>query len=494
MSVVGPGHEPFAAISPRAGRALLAGAALLLAASGAAAGEALPVPLPGQVLETLARHRLPADSLSVYVQGVDAEGPLLAHLADRARVPASLMKLVTALAGLERLGPNFRWTTRVYAGGAIEAGRLDGDLYLEGGGDPWLVTERFWRLLQRIRERGVIDVGGDVVIDDTWFDGPAGDPGAFDGKPYRTYNALPAATLLNFNATVFHLWPEPRRGRVRVTLDPPSTTLRVDNRIALSGAPCPGGHPVLDLRVVPASGTAALRLSGAYPAACGPFSLSRSITDSALHVLGAFEALWRGMGGGIGGSLRRGRVPEQARELVRWPSEPLAQVVRGMNKFSNNVMSRQLLLTLGAEAEGGRATVQNGRAVVARWLAERGFAPRDIVVDNGSGLSREARASARALARLLLMAWHSPVMPEFVSSLPIAAVDGTLGRRFRGSRLAGRMHLKTGLLDHVRSAAGYVLDASGRRYVVVMLHNHENVHRGPGTRVQDALLEWLIAR
>ena len=477
-----------------AGRALLAGAALLLAASGTAGGETTARPLPDVVLEALARHHLPADSLSVYVQGVDAEGPLVEHHADRARVPASLMKLVTTLAGLELLGPGFRWTTRVYADGAIEEGRLDGDLYLRGGGDPWLVTERFRHLLWRIREGGVRDVEGDVIVDDTYFDVSAGDPGAFDGRPWRTYNALPAATLLNFNSTTFRLWPEHRPGRVRVTLDPPSTTLQVDNRIELSGAPCDGPYPAPDLRVEVAGAAATLRLSGGFPAACGPFSLSRSITDSATHVLGAFEALWRGMGGRIGGSLRRGAVPENARELLAWPSEPLAQVLRVMNKYSNNVMSRQLFLTLAAESGGGRARVEAGRAVVARWLLEHGLGSRDVLPDNGSGLSRSARASARALARLLLAAWRGPAMPEFVASLPLAAVDGTLRRRFRGSRLAGRLHMKTGLLAHVRSAAGYLLSASGRRYVVVMLHNHEDVHLGTGTRVQDALLEWLVGQ
>ena len=477
-----------------AGRARLAGAALLVALSGTAGGETTTRPLPDRVLEALARHDLPADSLSVYVQGVDAEGPLVEHHPDHARVPASLMKLVTTLAGLEVLGPGFRWTTRVYAGGAIEEGRLDGDLYLRGGGDPWLVTERFRHLLSRIRDRGVRDIGGDVVVDDTYFDVPAGDPGAFDGQPWRTYNTLPAATLLNFNSTAFHLWPERRQGRVRVSLDPPSTTLRVDNRITLSGAPCRGRYPAPDLRIEVAGEAATLRLGGEFPAACGPFSLSRSITDSATHVLGAFEALWRGMGGRIGGSLRRGPVPEDAGELLAWPSEPLAQVIRVMNKYSNNVMSRQLLLTLAAESGGGRGRVEAGRAVVARWLAGHGLGSRDILLDNGSGLSRSARASARALARLLLTAYRGPVMPEFVSSLPLAAVDGTLRRRFRGSRLAGRLHMKTGLLDHVRSAAGYLLSTSGRRYVVVMLHNHENVHLGTGTRVQDALLEWLIGQ
>lgn len=467
---------------------------MLVALSGTAVGETPARPLPDRVLEVLARHHLPADSLSVYVQGVDAEGPLVEHHPDRARVPASVMKLVTTLAALELLGPGFRWTTRVYAGGPIEEGRLDGDLYLKGGGDPWLVSERFRRLVWRIREGGVRDVEGDVVVDDTLFDVPAGDPGAFDGRPYRAYNALPAATLLNFNSTTFRLWPEHRRGRVRVTLDPPSTTLRVDNRIVLGAAPCRGPWQVPDLRVEAGGGSATLRLDGEFPAACGPLSLSRSITDSATHVLGAFEALWRDMGGRIGGSLRRGRVPGNAREVLAWPSEPLAGVIRAVNKFSNNVMSRQLLLTLAVESGGGRGRVEDGRAVVARWLVERGLGPRDVVVDNGSGLSRSARASARALARLLLTAWRGPVMPEFVSSLPLAAVDGTLRRRFRGSRLAGRLHLKTGLLDHVRSAAGYVLSASGRRYVVVLLHNHEDVHRGAGTRVQDALLEWLAGQ
>jgi D-alanyl-D-alanine carboxypeptidase/D-alanyl-D-alanine-endopeptidase (penicillin-binding protein 4) len=165
-----------------------------------------------------------------------------------------------------------------------------------------------------------------------------------------------------------------------------------------------------------------------------------------------------------------------------------------MNKFSNNVMSRNLLLTLGAERHGEPGTVAKGRRAVRAWLQDTGIDTQSLVIDNGAGLSRAARASARLIGEMLLDVHKSPYMPEFVASLPLAAIDGTMKKRFRNKPLEGRMHIKTGLIDHVRAMGGYMLNRNGRTFVVVLLQNYRNIHKGVGTRAQDALLEWLFDR
>ena len=472
-------------------RRLLAGIAIVALPGAILATDAHLTELPESVQKALERNRLPPESLSVYVQAVDAEIPLIAHRDDVARNPASVMKVVTTLAGLEVLGPGYRWTTRVYVDAPIRERRLQGNLYLKGGGDPYLVTEKLWQLLRRVRAQGLVDIDGDLVVDNSYFDVPDGDPGAFDQRPFRSYNALPAAMLVNFKSTRFDFWPDRYNREVRVTLDPPSSWVEVRNRLKLVNGRCNGRQHKMGLKIIPGEGPDTVRFRGDYPAACGPFSLQRTLTQSSAHVFGAFDALWREMDGTISGGMREGAVPEDAELLVAFESDPLSVLIRGMNKFSNNVMTRQLLLTLGAEGGDGPGTLDNAREAVAQWLIGRGLDPEALVIDNGSGLSRDARASARLLGTLLLAAYRSPLMPEFMSSLPLAAVDGTLRRRFDDGPLAGRMHLKTGLIDHVRSIAGYVVSASGNRFVVVMLHNHKNVHQGSGTRVQDALLDWL---
>jgi len=173
-------------------------------------------------------------------------------------------------------------------------------------------------------------------------------------------------------------------------------------------------------------------------------------------------------------------------------SPALAQVVRDMNKFSNNVMARQLFLTLGAEGAGEPATPEKADRVIREWLAGKGLSVPELILENGSGLSRSERISARNLGLLLLSSFRSPVMPELIASLPLAAVDGTMKKRLSDADVAGQAHIKTGSLTGVRSIAGYVLDAQGRRLVVVSMVNHPNA--GNAQAAQDALLAWIYNR
>jgi D-alanyl-D-alanine carboxypeptidase/D-alanyl-D-alanine-endopeptidase (penicillin-binding protein 4) len=191
--------------------------------------------------------------------------------------------------------------------------------------------------------------------------------------------------------------------------------------------------------------------------------------------------------------LRNAETPADAEPIVTFASLPLSAIIEHVNKHSNNVMARQLLFTLGAEVLGRPGTESGGRKVIMDWLGQQGLGSASIEIDNGAGLSRAARITAGDLAALLLHAWRQPYMPEYVSSLALAGHDGTLRRRFADNSLNGRAHMKTGSLDHVTALAGYLQSRSGRRFAVVMLHNHTDVHRGPGQEAQEALLRWLNA-
>jgi D-alanyl-D-alanine carboxypeptidase/D-alanyl-D-alanine-endopeptidase (penicillin-binding protein 4) len=187
--------------------------------------------------------------------------------------------------------------------------------------------------------------------------------------------------------------------------------------------------------------------------------------------------------------VREGSASPAARLVYVHESEPLAEIVRDINKFSNNVMARQLFLTLGAELGGPPARSEEAARVIKAWVAAKKIAAPELALENGSGLSRIERISAQHLAALLLAVWRSPVMPEFVSSLPVVASDGTMRKRLRGERVAGNAHIKTGLLSDARAIAGYVLDRGGRRHVVVMIVNHPKAPQADAA--MDALLEWV---
>ena len=469
-------------------------AAAVLAAPLAVAADGLP----GPVEAALERHRLPADSLSVWVRDVAEERPLVSHRPDLARNPASTIKLLTTLAALEELGPAYQWKTDVHVAGPVRAGRLEGDLVIVGSGDPFLVVEQLWRLLAAVRARGIETVAGRLVIDNTRFsvaDEPPGED--FDGKPYRAYNALPDAFLVNFNA--FDVVVEPGEGGARVWTEPPVAGLTVRNRVALgnggcarrvlrfavSGALAAGSPPDAPLPVI--------TVSGRFPRGCRRWSFPRTALPPVRFADAVVRALWSQMGGRIEGGLALAPVPDGAPRRHRHRSPPLAWAVRGINKFSNNVMARNLLLTLGAERFGAPGTKDKGRRAVRAWLERRGIDAPGLHLANGAGLSRDTRISARSLGHVLLAGERSRLRPEFAASLALASVDGTMRRRLARNARADRVRMKTGMLEGVRAMAGYVRTRSGRTLAVVSLQEHPGVHRGGrGTAVQDALLEWLL--
>ncbi len=446
--------------------------------------------LPAPVLQALAAAQIPASSVAVVVQPVDATTPLIEHNAAQAMNPASVMKLLTTYAALDLLGPAHVWPTTAWSDGPPADGALAGNLYLKGSGDPRFAIEHLWALLRQLRVRGIEQIGGDIVLDASAFATPDFNPAAFDNQPMRPYNVGPSGLLINFQALRFSL--QPADGLVRIFQETPSEGLRVDNRLRLIAGPCPSDWKdriVLGLK--PEGGGQRLEITGSYAALCGERALNLTPLPPAEQASGLIRALWRELGGSFLGVVRYGRLPTGSTPLARHESPPLTEIVRDINKFSNNVMARQLFLSLGGEPEGKGppATAARAGQRLGEWLERRSLSFPELVVDNGSGLSRRERISAGSLNRLLLDAWRHPLMPEFVSSLPLTGIDGTMRKRLNGGAPAGRAHIKTGTLDGVKTAAGYALDASGRPLAVTMLINDPRA--SAGTPAIDALLTWV---
>ncbi len=448
--------------------------------------------VPGSVQRVLDAHKISADTFSVVVQRVDADVPLLAVNPDRLRNPASTMKLLTTFVALEALGPAYRWKTEAYLGGGLADGVLDGDLYIKGYGDPYMVMERFWLFLRQMRQRGLTDIRGDLVIDNSYFDLPPTDRGAFDGQPLRTYNVVPDAFLVNFQAISFIFNPDPITNRVEIIADPMPVNLDIRNQIQLNGGRCGGFQGGIVIDAAPRTEPDRVTFSGQMGSRCREYRLSRALLSAPTFAYGVFRGLWEESGSSLDGGMRVAKVPPEFEPFHVMQSVPLSDVIRSVNKWSNNVMARHLLLTVGVERFGAPATVGKGRRAAMDVLGERGLDFPGLRIDNGAGLSREARISARSLARLLLAADQSIYRAEFVSSLAVAGLDGTMRRRFREQDLAGRMHLKTGRLDDVFSMVGYVRSRSGHEYVVVAIHNGPDADRGPGEEAQSALLRWVV--
>lgn len=465
---------------------------LLLGMTAASAAMPAETGLPAPVSRILDIRDVPERSLSALALDLDSGEALVSFNADRARNPASTMKLVTTLAALDLLGPTYRWKTEIYALGELTDGRLDGDLLIKGYGDPFLVTERVWQMLRLVRQAGIHEIDGNLLIDDSYFDVGEYDPGEFDRQPLRAYNVAPNALLMNFKVVRYWFEPDHDRNAVRVWVDPPLENLRVENRLSLRRGYC-GGYQ-RGITITANEAIDKMIFSGGFPTGCKSYAMDRTALSHNEFSYGLFMSIWRESGGEFRGGWMNATVPEEAEPLVTFESVPLADIVASVNKNSNNVMARQVLYTLSAEAVGPPGTEAGGREVIESWLAETGIELPTLRLDNGAGLSRDARISASEFGALLDFAWRQPYMPEYVASMALSGLDGTLRRKFGDAELAGQAHLKTGSLDDVSAIAGYLQASSGRRFAVVMMLNHEGVHRGPGEEAQIALLRWLYAQ
>ena len=449
--------------------------------------------LPKPIDFVIRGHRIPSDAYSLYVREIGQQDPVLAVNPETPFNPASVIKIIPTLAALELLGPAYRWKTEVYTLGNISNGVLQGDLLFKGHGDPHLVIEDFRKILEELRRRGIRDITGDLLIDASWFSIAHENPGAFDNDPYRTYNVLPNAFLVNFKAVNFHFYPAANGRNVRVHPEPELAGLEIDNRLRLRKRRCGGFQRGIAVTVPDDNAADQVIFSGRFPAGCNHYILSRSLLTHETYAYGAFKSTWQQLGGSIAGQVRTAAAPVTGKPFLVHHSKPLSDIIRLINKFSNNVMTRQLLLTLGAELHEQPGTVGKGIRVIEHYLTGLGLDTQGLNIDNGSGLSRDVRIPAKLLADILEYAWTIPYRPEFISSLSITGVDGTAKYRLRHKAASGYAHVKTGTIDEVSAVAGYVYARSGREYIVAGMMNRKLAHKGHGKELMNALISWVYS-
>ena len=473
--------------------------------------------LPASVAEVFTRAGVPLANVSVLVQEAgSAKPPILALNTAKSMNPASVMKLVTTYAALDMLGPAYSFRTDVFVLGEVNNGVLRGDLAFKGYGDPKLTVERFWLLLRQLRERGLQEIRGDIVLDKSFFDVPPHDAAKFDGEALRAYNVGPDALMLNFKAVRFGFAPNVDQKSVSIAPDIRPAQLEVGNNVKLTEGNCGEWKDRVKIDVQypqsPENTQVKVNFTGSYPRSCGEKIWNVSLLDHNRFFGGAFAKMWSDLGGTWKGAVKAQSIPASARLIAQSESAPLSDIVRDVNKYSNNVMARQVFLTLSGTPVADVALVQamgespaasgvepalRGEAkrsekLIKEWLNLKGVAAPELVMENGSGLSRIERISANTLGNMLQTAYKSSVMPEFLSSMPLLGVDGTMRKRSRTEGVAGQAHIKGGTLSDVRAIGGYVLDKSGKRWIVVLIVNDANA--AATQRAQDLLLAWVYGR
>ncbi|MDO7909286.1 D-alanyl-D-alanine carboxypeptidase/D-alanyl-D-alanine-endopeptidase [Pseudomonas sp. 22-AL-CL-001] len=461
------------------------------------AGLLLPLALPLQaapvnttlspkVQQALKANKLQDSALSLVTIPLDGPGTSTVFNADVSVNPASTMKLVTTYAALELLGPTFQWKTEFFTDGTLSNGVLNGNLYLKGGGDPKLNMEKLWLLMRDLRANGVRTITGDLVLDRSHFVQPNlpqfDDDGGDLNKPFLV---KPDALMVNLKALRFVARND--GGSVSVSVEPPIAKVRVDNQVkAVASRQCTGDvrySPVTDANGV------TVTITGQLGEGCNSQTYL-SLLDHPTYTAGAVRAIWGELGGVIQGRDRVENVPKSARLLARAFSPDLVEVIRDINKYSNNTMAQQLFLSIGAQfrtdADGDDARA--AQRVIRQWLARKGLTAPHLVMENGSGLSRAERVSTREMAALLQAAWKSPYAAEFMSSMPLVGMDGTMRKRLKRTAMMGEGHIKTGTLNTVRAIAGFSRDDNGTTWAVAAILNDPKPW-GAGAILDQVLLD-----
>lgn len=449
----------------------LALATLLLPLSGHAA-PTISNALPPSVAKALAANKISTNSLALVMVPLTGPGTTTLVNPDVSMNPASTMKLVTTYAALDILGPTHQWQTEFYTDGQLRDGVLHGNLYLKGGGDPKLNMEKLWLLMRDLRANGVRQITGDLVLDRSRFNQPQlptfNDDGGDANKPFLVG---PDALLVNLKAVRFITRAE--GGKVNVAVEPPIATIVLDNKVQLQrAAKCPSWPDVRFSPAAQADGSVKVTVSGKIPDGCSAQTYL-SLLDHPAYAAGAVRAIWKELGGSINGNDREGALPKGARLLVRAFSPDTVEIIRDINKYSNNTMARQLFLSIGAQYrdKADKDDAWAAQRVIRNWLARKGIQASHLVMENGSGLSRAERISAREMAMMLQAAYRGPYAAEFISSMPLVGMDGTMRKRLKRTALQGQAHIKTGTLNTVRAIAGYARDRNGDTWAVVAILN-----------------------
>lgn len=436
----------------------------------------------------LAKNAIDASHVSILIRNAKTGTILTSLNADTSRKPASVMKILTTYAALLEFGPRFRWPTKFYYHGSYRNGVIEGDLVIKPYGDPTLAQKDIPQIIRRLKSIGIKSITGDIVIDRGFFDVGERVNSGFDAHLFSEYNAMPDALMFEDHLSTIVV--EPKGGKIIAYPSIPDRGYTIVNRLKASTKSCAGNRTWPRILVNTESSIPRVTLSGTMSLRCRPRHVKKLIT----HAYKSFYyALKAEMGRGkiaFHGNLQLASMPRGSRALFTHYAKPLLQILAKTNKKSNNLYARHLMLLLGSKRYGAPATEDKGRRAVTAILGERGLLKRSgVYLDNGCGLSRQSRITARTLSDILQNA-NKRYGAEWRKILSIAGIDGTIKKRFRHSVAKGRAWMKTGTLKDAKNIAGYVLSKSSKRlYSVVVLYNGREKWKGSG--LQNQIINWL---
>jgi len=444
--------------------------------------------LPADISYLIQKNGFSKNELGIYIKETKSNKIVTALNIDKQMTPASVIKVYSAYSILLELGYDYRWSTNFYYTGGYNKGTV-GDLVVQAQGDPTLNSRDIPQIVKALKKKGIRRIKRNIVIDRSYFTVPKRDSSHFDKNIYSAYNAMPDALMFNEHTSKFTI--RPRKGRAEVNKQIPGNSYRVSNNIKIVNGSCRGTRAYPTISVDHSAATPILRLSGNLSSHCGKRYYTYVITKPYKEFYAALVNELRRQGISYNGKMRLYSVPKGSKKVYTHYSNTLEKIISTTSKKSNNVFARHLLLTLGAKIYGAPSNLNKGRRAVEHVLNRyRLVNSSKTCIDNGCGLSRESRVTARNMSRVLDHAFKS-YGSRWMRTLSIAGVDGTIKRRFRSTIVKNRAWMKTGTLDKVKNISGYLQSNAGELYTVVILVNSKRA-KWAGAKLQNEIMKWLV--
>ncbi len=444
--------------------------------------------LPSGIESAIKKSGISKKDISIYIKEAGTDSRAVASLnADKTRTPASVVKVLVTYAAVLKLGFDYRWPTQFYTTGSLKNGVLRGDLHVKGFGDPTLGAKDLKSIVATIKAKGIRKITGNIVIDRSYFNVGSKNNSGFDQHTYSPYNAMPDAMMFNERVSVICVTPNKNDVYKKYA----DASYKVVNRLQRVNKPCKGRYSWPGVKIDNSKVIPEVVLKGKISKRCGKRDICKVITKPYKSFYYALRDALKKSGIEVVGTMKLRKISSNADILFIHYSKSLEKIVSKTAKKSNNLYARHLLLLLGAKVYGAPATEAKGRKAVEYILRSKGALSRGTLkIDNGSGLSRSAKMSAKILADMYDNA-YGRYGQRWMNTLSIAGVDGTIKKRFRGTAVKKRAWMKTGTLKRVKNIGGYVKSRQGKLYTVVILVN-TNQGRWKAAKLQNDITTWLV--
>ncbi len=437
------------------------------------------------------KHQIPESKLSIILEDTESDERLIEINPRKSRSPGSVTKLFTAFAALDLLGKRFQWKTEAYIDQKFKNKKKIDHLLIVGGGDPNFSIEDLQDLVSEIRMKGIDEITEGIYLDLSFFKQRKNSTGSFDQSPFRPYNTMHSALIINSNKIDLNFSTNPKTKKIDITPLFLPEGVKIQNNLSIGSGDCRNFRSQVSFREKLRKKILTIVIDGTFPAACSEIDHDLAITKTEHYFFGAFKKIWLDSGGKINGYFKRKRKSDRNLLIAQTFSNDLDSALRLMLKESDNLTARNIFLSLSGDSI--RKDYRNTRKLLYGSMKGNNiYWPHQNFIENGSGLSRKTSLRPESIMSMVEKIDQDKKFSEISLMLPISGIDGTLKNIYRSNLLLGQMKLKTGTLNGVRCLAGFISSVSGKNYRFVFMHNNFDEHDYDLRSFMEELLRMIV--